>query len=117
MELTSHQTDGILHITTRLIGDDCIIEYHNKEDKRHRENGPAIKANIKEQNNNEYCEWWNNGKLVAIFNKNKDAFLKSNDGTHDSLYKIKIPEQLKGSEKNFSLNDIDSFNELVLENS
>lgn len=109
MELGAYRIIGDLHMSTRFVGDDCVIEYHNKNNERHRGEGPAIIANLAEDKN-EYCEWWSEGKLIAIFNKNKEAFLKSQDGTHDTLYKVTVPEKWKASELNLSLNEIGLFN-------
>jgi hypothetical protein len=109
MEMNVFQVIGKLHKTTKLIGNDCIFTYHNSNEQKHREDGPAIIAELKEQNN-EYLEWWNNGQLTALFNKSKDAFLKSSDGTYEQLYKIEIPEKWKGCERTIALCDIENFN-------
>jgi hypothetical protein len=108
MDLSAYEMYGDLHKSTRFVNDDYIIEYYNKEDKRHREDGPAIIMELK-QDNNEYFEWWNQDLFIALFNKNKHAFLKSVDGTHKNLYKIQLPEQWIGNEKKLSLIDIEKF--------
>jgi hypothetical protein len=108
MDLSAYEIYGDLHKSTRFVNDDYIVEYYNQDDKRHREDGPAIILKIK-QDNNEYYEWWSQDLLIALFNKNKNSFLKSLDGTHDKLNKIQIPEKWIGVENNLSLKDIESF--------
>src|SRR5579875_2185263 len=105
MNLSAFEMYGDLHKSTRFVNDDYIVEFYNKEEKRHREDGPALIIEI-QQEKNEYFEWWNQDSLIALFNKNKHAFLKSLDGTHKNLSKIELPEKWIGTERTLSLKDI-----------
>jgi hypothetical protein len=109
MELASYRVVNGLNVTTRLIGPDCIVEFYNMENQRHRDTGPAVHATL-ESDNNKYYEWWNNGQLIGVFNRSKNACVKSKDGTFETLYKVQIPEKWKNCEDTITLEDMNLIN-------
>ena len=81
--------------------------------KRHREDGPALVYNSKTEEMT-YLEWWNKGKMVAIFNSKSNKFKKTEDGSFMGLREVQLPENLKGLEKTLTLSDIEACTQLVV---
>jgi hypothetical protein len=83
--------------------------------KRHREDGPALVYKSKTEDMT-YFEWWNQGKMVAIFNSKSNKFKKTENGSFMSLKAVQLPEKWKGNEGTLSLSDIEGCNQLVIKN-
>lgn len=92
-------------VVSRNIKGNRVTEYFTTEEKRHREDGPAM-ITIVNDPCNEYLEWWCNDKLIATFNRNKNLFLKSNNGKLTGLEKVEILDKWKGLERILTLSDL-----------
>lgn len=77
----------------------------NKEDKRHREDGPAITY---KEGGGTYYEWWSNGKLKATFDEKSNKFMKSEDGNFAGLKEANMKEKWQNYVGTLSLGDVDS---------
>lgn len=85
----------------KILGKD-FIRYENDNKKLHCEDGPALIQFT--QDGNEYNEWWNNGQLVAVFDKG--IFKKTNQNSFTTLEEMEVPKKWKGFEGTLSLSDV-----------
>lgn len=85
----------------KILGKD-FIRYENDNKKLHCEDGPALIQFTPD--GNEYNEWWNNGQLVAVFDKG--VFKKTEQNSFTTLQEMEVPKKWKGFEGTLSLSDV-----------
>lgn len=74
--------------------------YENKNGKLHNVNGPALDSS-------DYFEWYDNGRLVATYDKNKNELKRSVNGDFSGLKEVSVKkEHWKNRIEYLSLHDI-----------
>jgi len=103
------QINDNLYINAKINGEDTLIEYYTNDEQRHCDFGPAVLSNDK-TNNHQYYEWWENGKLIAVYDSKTGIMKKVDQNDSTNLYEVQVPEKWKGYEQTLKLHDIEHCN-------
>ena len=88
------------------ISENRVKRYENEDGKLHNENGPALVDYSK--SDNDYNEWWENGVLHAVFDKN--ILKRTTQNSFNTLEEVELPKKWKGYETTLNISDIKLLN-------